>query len=932
MITTKYSEKSVRYTADGVPPHESPHGFETGGVLSMNLRIDSKPGTAAPQSSPLKDAREKAPAPLAFGGAKRGVSPWGILSSKGSEGEAADAVGVRGRKARDFALTRFLCVAAAFACAAMLVFAAGGAEPPLVTLKTRAATFCLDGAGTFCSLARESDGRGYLAPHQPAPLLSARVGGKLHAPDSAAWDPLTKRLTLRFTAAGVSAVLAAEAKPTHLVFEVLDVQPTNRVELVLWGPYPTTIGDRIGEVIGVARDDEFAIGIQALNAKTLGGYPTHENDIEADYTADDPGRYANLPAELNKDQLFRGDTARRTEFGSVLQAYCRDRSHSRVIANWGHEKYLAPAYGDGGVVGSRIALFACPAAQALETIGAIEVAEGLPHPMLDGAWVKVAPNANGSYLIVDFSEQTVDRAIEMTRRAGLKYLYHSSPFETWGHFKLKPDLFPNGWDGLRACVEKARKAGVRVGFHTLSNFITPNDPYVTPKPDPRLARIGASALATDVDDTRKEVPVSAPDYFRKQTDLNTVVIGEELIRYGSVSAEPPWRLLECQRGAWGTRASAHAAGEAVAKLMDHGYKVFLTDADLTREVAGNIAKLCNHAGTLQISLDGLEGNWSTGMGQYGRTLFTQAWYDGLAPELRGQINDASNPGHFNWHIYTRMNWGEPWYAGFRESQTLYRFKNQLHFERNLMPHMLGWFALRPETSIEDAEWLLARAAGFDAGFALATSLASSAQLSADANSADAAKRFGATVPILEAIKQWETARMARAFAPEVKAVLRDNAREFHLEAVSDGHWNLYAARTERFTHDAARGEATRRTFQNPHAAQPLQWVARWAGQQPAAGVCVELNGKPLLGVEGCALPPGGALKYTGGAEAIVYDSTWKELSRAPVAAAAAQVGTGEQQVAIRCQAQSGASLKIELRALGPAQAMGAEHANQKDAR
>jgi hypothetical protein len=67
----------------------------------------------------------------------------------------------------------------------------------------------------------------------------------------------------------------------------------------------------------------------------------------------------------------------------------------------------------------------------------------------------------------------------------------------------------------------------------------------------------------------------------------------------------------------------------------------------------------------------------------------------------------------------------------------------MHFERNLMPHMLGWFALRADTSVEDAEWLLARAAGFDAGFALAASLASTAQLEADPESADAAKQFGA---------------------------------------------------------------------------------------------------------------------------------------------------------------------------------------------
>lgn len=138
-----------------------------------------------------------------------------------------------------------------------------------------------------------------------------------------------------------------------------------------------------------------------------------------------------------------------------------------------------------GVVGSRIALFAGPAARALETIGRIEEAEGLPHPMIDGVWAKVSPKATASYLIVDFSEATVDRAIEMTRRAGLEYLYHSSPFATWGRFQLKTDLFPGGWDGFARCVEKARAAGVKVGFHTLSNFITPNDPYVTPKPDPR---------------------------------------------------------------------------------------------------------------------------------------------------------------------------------------------------------------------------------------------------------------------------------------------------------------------------------------------------------------------------------------------------------------------------------------------------------------
>lgn len=793
------------------------------------------------------------------------------------------------------------------------------ADPaPVLVWRTTHATFVLDGQGSFSDLTRNTDGRKYLATGQPAPLLSLRIAGKVHAPASASWDASTRKLTLRYGQTGASAVLSAEAKPTHVRFEVLEVRPTNAIELVLWGPYPTSIGDIVGEVVGVVRDHEFAVGIQALNPKTLGGYPTEENDIEAGYTADDPGRYPDLPPELGKDQLFRGDTARGTRFGSVLQAFCRNRDRDRVIANWGHEKFVAPAFADGGVVGSAIALFACPAADAFDTLGAIEVAEGLPHPMLDGGWAKQSPQANCAYLIVDFSESTIARAIEMTRRAGLRYLYHSSPFETWGHFQLKPNLFPNGWDGLRACVAKAREAGVRVGFHTLSNFITPNDPYVTPKPDPRLARVGASVLAAAVDAVQKELPVAAPDFFRKSTDLNTVVIGDELIRYGSVSVEAPWRLLDCQRGAWGTVAASHPSEAPVAKLMDHGYKVFLTDADLTQEVARNLARLCNHAGTLQISLDGLEGAWSTGMGQYGRTLFTTTWYGALAPELRGTINDASNPGHFNWHIYTRMNWGEPWYAGFRESQTLYRFKNQLHFERNLMPRMLGWFALRPDTSVEDAEWLLARAAGFDAGFTLAASLASTAQLAADPASTEAARQFGATPAILELVKQWETARLARAFPPEVQARLRDNQREFHLEPAGVAQWDLFEVQAKHFLHDAAKTAATEAAFRNENAEQAAQWILRSAGKQPVTGATIEFDGRPVVKLGERSLPPGWSVRYRGGGEALVCDAAWKEQASVPVDATAARLDQNEHRVRLVAAPAADTSLKLELRTYGPA--------------
>ena len=786
------------------------------------------------------------------------------------------------------------------------------------TFRTATASFSVDEHGVLTGIQDLASGRNYLAPGQPAPLLSLRRSGRVHAPTRAAWEAASRQLTLRFDEAeGSVAVLRVDTFPSHVAFEVLRLEPSTNLDWILWGPYPTTISETIGETVGVVRNADFAIGIQALVPRTLGGYPHSENDAEGESSDDDRGLYADLPPELSKGQHYRGDTARRTAFGSVLQAYARTRDQERIVANWGHERYQVPTFPDGGGVGSRIALFACPTADALPTLGTIEQTEGLPHPMIDGVWGKMSPGATASYLIVDFSEATVDRAIEMTRRAGLRYLYHSSPFETWGHFRLKPSLFPRGWDGLKACAEQARRAGVRLGVHTLSNFITPNDPYVSPRPDPRLARVGSSTLAAGIDEATREIPVADPGYFLKASAMNTVAVGEELIRFSTVSKEAPWRLLDCQRGAWGTRAASHAPGDAVGRLLDHEYKVFLSDPGLSIEIARNLAGLFDHAGLFQLSFDGLEGNWSTGFGKYGCTLFTKAWFDALAPELRGQvINDASLPGHYSWHIHTRMNWGEPWYGGFRESQTLYRFKNQVYFERNYMPHMLGWFALRPDTSLEDAEWLLARAAGFDAGFTLATSLASTAQLEADPLSAETARRFGATTAILEAIRQWETARMARAFPPAVRTALRDNQREFQLRSAGPGLWDLREAHLRRFTVAATQTSADF-SFPNPAAAQPLRWILRSTAKNPVSGLSITVNEKPVLQPVSVSLPPGGSLRYDGGPQMVVADAAWKEVARVDVDTEAVRISEGPQRLTLGWEPQPDATLKWEVRTFGP---------------
>ncbi len=765
----------------------------------------------------------------------------------------------------------------------------------------------VDGRGRIVRLVDRATGQDHLARVVPSHLLSVRVEGMLVPPRALIWAGRGGTARLDYPG-GITARVQVTPKPTHLVFELLGVEPAEQVELVVWGPYATTISETVAETVGVVRDSVFAFGLQALNPKTLGGYPWNENDCMPQLDLFESGDYSDLSEAGKRYVLYRVEAAKPDSFGSTLQAYCRDRSRERVVENWGHQAYTAPPFEDGGVAGSAIALFGAPAGVALETIGRIELAQGLPHPMIDGEWGKTTRSAAAAYLILDFSEADIDRAIAHTRQAGLRWLYHSGPFRTWGHFELGAG-FPNGWAGMGRCVEKAEAAGVHVGVHTLSNFITTNDPYVTPVPDPRLARVGAEVLTVAVDAGRTELVVSAPGLFdpADNNTLRTVMIGSELVQYRDVSVEPPWRLLDCRRGAFGTAAVPHPAGSPVALLADHAYRVFLTDADLGREMAAQLAAFYNETGVRQISFDGVEGNRSTGMGNYGEILFTSAWFDHLAEPIRsGYIADASRTSHYFWHIYTRMNWGEPWYAGFRESQTEYRLKNQPYFRRNLMPGMLGWFRMTAQTTLEDVEWMLARSAAFDAGYAFVTDYR-------------ALEGNGSTDRILAAIGRWEQARLAGAFRADQKRRMEDVGAEFHLEGDGPDTWRLVPVEVGIFRYGGGSrqpGEPADTTvvFTNPGPTQTFDWIVT-AEEETVREVRLTLDDGSSIRLA-ARLEPGWSLRYEEGDRVVVEDAEHRSRGTVEVDAAAFRAAPGRHTLHLAftgMDAEGSVRLEVRLR-------------------
>jgi hypothetical protein len=292
-----------------------------------------------------------------------------------------------------------------------------------------------------------------------------------------------------------------------------------------------------------------------------------------------------------------------------------------------------------------------------------------------------------------------------------------------------------------------------------------------------------------------------------------------------------------------------------------------------------------------MDFDGHEGCASTGQGDYAYELFPKDFYDSLDHMV---INGTSNSKHFYWHINSYCNWGEPWYEGFRESMQEYRIKNQALFERNYLPNMLGWYLLTETTSLSDIEWMLARAAGFNAGFALATSI-------------DAVRKNPDTGPILDAIREWESARRTRAFSPAHRERFRDPKTEFHLEAVKDGEWNLYPYHeSQGYVHEKTvrqPGEPTgsRWEYRNPDKEQPLQFTLRVAGDSGVVAnpkIDLDRYGTVSWSVE---LSAGQTLLCEGLPVARVYDAKGRQIRTVVAKGPVPVVHPGMHEILFDCE-------------------------------
>ena len=253
-----------------------------------------------------------------------------------------------------------------------------------------------------------------------------------------------------------------------------------------------------------------------------------------------------------------------------------------------------------GLTGWRAGLAAGPKKEMPAMLRAMAVESGAPVSKLGGPWSLGAEANRGSYLFADLSRASVDDWIELARRGGFSHLHIHGWWSTLGHYDVNRSLYPKGLEDLKDAVARIHAAGLKAGIHTLTGCIDPRDGWVTPEASPHLIADTSYTLAramtpTDTVFFVTEKPSAGHDVvFTYMGKGNAIRVGTEIVQYSEVATEPPYAFAKCQRGAFKTRAAAHAAGER-ADYLQQRYIAFYPEpgSPLADDLADHIATVFN---------------------------------------------------------------------------------------------------------------------------------------------------------------------------------------------------------------------------------------------------------------------------------------------------------------------------------------------------
>lgn len=689
--------------------------------------------------------------------------------------------------------------------------------------------------------------REFSPAEKPSPIMCLYDGTKkaYYEPIKATFKSTDKILTLNYSNGSV-AKISLESKNKYFKFTLESLTPSEGIEGIQWGPYHTDITNLIGEIIGVARDTSdrvnYAIGMLALDDNTLGG--TSETIADAapfQYIIHSPDTSLYpLPDSLREGQVFTlggdgindvafyahkepyyrimyGNAATVDEKGRIsINYHSRDRSLKREVyyslipnmaANTPNHLEVQPLPGID-YIGSSIAFWGSPDSIALkDVIQDIVLSEDLPYPTINGKWVKdpaaYVPDAmthgglNDS--IISYTSQLGFKTISLYDQGFVRPDRGNEGYIDGKNFERKPIQLTSGNKSHKEFAEMAAEYGVTIGRTTITNALAPGTKDASPIPSDSLYYQQKRLLVNSINPTDTLIVVDDPTHLEEiasweghAENLNMIKIGKELIYYLGVSERKPYRLLNVERGYWGTKPLQHSANDTIYKLqvtLNYGYDGLIPNMALQDKIAEYYADVCFINGLGYYDFDGQEFLFNNGHGYYSakrffRKMFERAAKHGIPPIRFTGATLSEGSWHYQsiWNVGGGKNlydvdtreWGSTTSQGKDLRDVTYA---------NFFPVGMGRnFPINANSTVEQYAHIQAISVGVGTTYSLGLN-----------------QREVESCPqkyeIFKTVRTWENARSANAFPRKIKKLLADPKRNWILEeGENEDSWVLYEIR------------------------------------------------------------------------------------------------------------------------------------------
>ena len=616
----------------------------------------------------------------------------------------------------------------------LLTCLAGDRVHAEVVLENAAIRFVLDAKGRATSVLDRINNRELCA--RPAPAFGARVGKDWYGCTALTRTP--EGIEVECDDLKLTAALAATVTPHYIVLQLRElrmppVKPIDSFTLLSLALRPMGNFDRW---LGVVYDDKYATILCA---------------------GDDFTRHT---AEL-RDKI------------PIIRLTCEREVRQR---------------------GNRAVLIGCPTDKVLDYVDVMEADLSLPR----GARHRRHPLQRRSYFWCSPTPENIEPYIAWAKTGGFGQITisYTAFTKSCGHYEFKPS-YSNGIEDLKTVVGKIHEAGLAAGFHIHFNKAHLHDPYVSPVPDKRFHKYETLLVAKPFDAKAKRVVTHRqPRRCDVEPRRRLLHVGDELIRYESVSKDSPYGFAGCKRGALGTKAAAHPAGARISLLNVDTWPIFIRFdqwTDIQQETADRLAAMYNAAKFDFVYFDGSE------------DVHPPRWY--FCPKAQWEVYrrlkpepvvcEAAATTHFSWHMMTRSNAYDSVKAERMKSLCRrYPCRAAPGRARSFTRINFGWLSYHARSAQtigvqpDVLEFICSRGAAYDCPLSLSASL-------------ERLEQNSRTEDNFEVLRNWEMGRLADFFTDDMKQQLRSRTQE-HILLVNEGgqyelhpYWEIKGLFTER---------------------------------------------------------------------------------------------------------------------------------------